>query len=246
MNLKTIAVKVLFLSTSSLASFHKILKKITSFGTKNLLFHGMKRCQLVMGKLLQWFLAILLQNIFNSMRKPFGLDSLTIMSWKVMEKLSQHYENYFLKKYAEAQELSKQKMVTPQNGMSYQPSGDVYLRFSGHDNPQNYYRDLNISKATSTVSYEIDGVRYKRTAIASLSENVIAVHCEASKAKSLNFSVSLNSAHQIKQVLVKNGLLVLTGTPAEQEKLASKVNYEVDVKSSPKMETLRFQTLQLM
>jgi alpha-L-fucosidase 2 len=59
-------------------------------------------------------------------------------------------------------------MVAPQNGMSYQPSGDVYLRFKGHDNPQNYYRDLNISKATSTVSYEIDGVKYKRTAIASL------------------------------------------------------------------------------
>jgi alpha-L-fucosidase 2 len=106
----------------------------------------------------------------------------------------------------------------------------MYIFVLKDDNPQNYYRDLNISKATSTVSYEIDGVRYKRTAIASLSENVIAVHCEASKAKSLNFSVSLNSAHQIKQVLVKNGLLVLTGTPAEQENLASKVNYEVDVK----------------
>jgi hypothetical protein len=40
--------------------------------------------------------------------------------------------------------------------------------------------------------------------------------------------------------------LVLTGTPAEQENLASKVNYEVDVKVVTKDGNISFQTLVLM
>ena len=231
MNLKTFAVKALFLSTFSTLVFSQNPQKDYRLWYKQPATSWNEALPIGNGKLAAMVFG-------NPATEHLQLNEETVWSGQPHNNVVEsHGETIptlrkllFEKKYAEAQALSIQKMGTTQNGMSYQPSGDVYLHFKGHDNPQNYSRDLNISKATSTVNYEIEGVRYKRTAIASLSENVIAVHCEASKAKSLNFSVSLNSAHQIKQVLVKNGLLVLTGTPEEQEKLASKVNYEVDVK----------------
>ncbi|NBB28574.1 glycoside hydrolase N-terminal domain-containing protein [Cellulophaga sp. BC115SP] len=231
MNLKTIAVKALFLSTSSLLAFsqspqqdYKLwYKKPASSWNEALPIGNGRLAAMVFGNPAIEHLQLNEETVWSGQPHNNVVESqgATI---PLLRKL------LFEKKYAEAQELSKQKMVAPQNGMSYQPSGDVYLRFKGHDNPQNYYRDLNISKATSTVSYEIDGVKYKRTAIATLGDNVIAVKCEASKAKALNFSVGINSAHQEKHIYVKNGLLTLTGTPAAQENLASKINYEVDVK----------------
>lgn len=136
----------------------------------------------------------------------------------------------FDKKYAEAQALSKEKIKAVQNGMSYQPAGDVWLKFNGHELATNYTRDLNISNATSTVSYDVDGVHYTRTAIASMSGDVIAINCKANKANALNFSVLLNSVHKNKQLVVKDGMLVLTGMPGVQDKLDPIIQFETDVK----------------
>ncbi|MBV7531093.1 glycoside hydrolase N-terminal domain-containing protein [Chitinophaga sp. sic0106] len=136
----------------------------------------------------------------------------------------------FQKKYAEAQQLSKAKIVAPQNGMSYQPASDLLLYFPGHENATRYQRDLNISKATSTVSYQVDGVTYTRTALASFTENVMAVQVEASKKNALHFSVGLTSAHTRTTRSVKNQLLTLAGTPGVAEKLEPAINYETNVR----------------
>ncbi len=139
-------------------------------------------------------------------------------------------ELLFDKKYAEAQHLSKEKIKAVQNGMSYQPAGDVYLQFAGHETATNYYRDLNISNATASVSYDVDDVHYTRTSIASFTDNIIVVHCKGDKANALTFTVLLNTVHKKKSVLVKEGLLVLTGMPGIADKLAPKIEFETDVK----------------
>lgn len=76
---------------------------------------------------------------------------------------------------------------TPQNGMRYLTLGSLFLNFPGHENPLNYYRDLDIEKAVATVRYEVDGVVYKRTAFSSFTDDVIIVRIEADKEKALNF-----------------------------------------------------------
>ncbi|WP_199120348.1 glycoside hydrolase N-terminal domain-containing protein [Pedobacter sp. ASV28] len=133
----------------------------------------------------------------------------------------------FEEKYAEAQALSKEKIKAEQNGMSYQPAGDLWVQFPNHQKAVNYYRDLNIGNATTTVSYDVDGVHYTRTAIASLTDDVIVLHYKASKANSLNFSMHLNSVHANKKLSINNGLLTLTGTPATTEKLEPAIQFEV-------------------
>ncbi|MBI5471309.1 MAG: glycoside hydrolase family 95 protein [Ignavibacteriae bacterium] len=135
----------------------------------------------------------------------------------------------FEKKYAQAQALANEKLKAIQNGMSYQPAGDLWLQFPGHETATGYSRDLNIGNATASVSYNVAGVRYTRTAIASLAGDVIAVHCKASKVHALAFTVLLNSIHQNKKIFVQDGLLILTGMPGVAEKLEPKIQFEVDV-----------------
>lgn len=137
-------------------------------------------------------------------------------------------------KYAEAQALSGAKIVAPQNGMSYQPAGDLWVQFPGHERATNYYRDLNISNATTTVSYEVDGVKFTRTAITSLTDNIIALHFKASKPNALNFSVALNSVQKDKQISIENGVLALKAKPGTAEGLAPAIQFEALAKVNAK------------
>lgn len=131
----------------------------------------------------------------------------------------------FEKKYAEAQSLSKDKMKSPQNGMSYQPAGDLLLKFPGHEKATNYYRDLDISKAVSTMSYDLNGVHYKRSYFASFTDSVIIIHLEASKPGALNFQVSAGKAQKKSEVSIKGTQIRLQGSPGEAEGLPAKINF---------------------
>jgi alpha-L-fucosidase 2 len=136
----------------------------------------------------------------------------------------------FEKKYAQAQALSKEKIKSPQNGMSYQPACNLFLEFKGHEKATDYYRDLDIGNATSMVTYTVDGVQYKRTSFVSFTDSVLVVHLEASKPGALTFEVSAGKIQQNSKVEVSNGLLKLTGSPGKAEGLDAKINFETLVK----------------
>ncbi|NIG54788.1 glycoside hydrolase N-terminal domain-containing protein [Chitinophaga sp. Cy-1792] len=136
----------------------------------------------------------------------------------------------FEKQWAAAQALSKASMNAAYNGMSYQPAADLRISFPGHEQVNDYYRDLDISNAVATVRYTRNNITYTRQTIASLTDNIIAVHCSASSSKALSFAVSMNSPHLHKNTHVTNGILTLTGTPGIQEKLAPAIRFETAVK----------------
>ena len=62
--------------------------------------------------------------------------------------------------YKLADEL--QKKVQGKFSESYAPLGTMFIDFKTEGKPQNYYRELNIADAVSTVKYEVDGVKYTR------------------------------------------------------------------------------------
>lgn len=136
----------------------------------------------------------------------------------------------FAQKYPQAQAYSKQHIKATQNGMSYQPAGDLFLQFDGHKQVTDYYRELNISNATARVRYKVGDVTYTRTYLASLNDGLIVIQCTADKPKSLSFSISLGSIQEIKRVGIKDGNLLLTGAPAIAEGLAPAIHYEIDTK----------------
>ncbi len=136
----------------------------------------------------------------------------------------------FEKKYAEAQALSIKKMRSPQNGMSYQPACNLLLQFDGHEKATNYYRDLDISRAVSTVTYDVDGVKYRRTSFVSFTDSVIVLHIEASKPGVLSFQIACGKIQKNSTVKLSEGILKLTGTPGVAEGLEAKINFETLIK----------------
>lgn len=75
-----------------------------------------------------------------------------------------------------ADSLLNAHFVKGPHGMKYLTLGNLMLDF-GHtpDQVTNYRRELDLTTATATTTYTINGVRYTRTAIASLPNGIVAI-----------------------------------------------------------------------
>ncbi|WP_114781896.1 glycoside hydrolase family 95 protein [Botryobacter ruber] len=134
-------------------------------------------------------------------------------------------------KFLEAQALADVEMMPKKNsGMVYQTVGDLFLKFDGHENAKNYYRDLNIEKAVATVSYQVDGVNYKREIFSSFPDQVLVVRLTADKPGKISFEASLASP-QNSDIRTENSKLVLSGITADHEGEKGQVKFEAQVKA---------------
>jgi alpha-L-fucosidase 2 len=77
----------------------------------------------------------------------------------------------------------------------YQPFGDLYVRF-GHKEYGNYRRELDLSRALQTVTYESGGVAYTREYFASHPDQVLVFRFSADKPASLSGEIRLDSMHR--------------------------------------------------
>ncbi|WP_327486857.1 glycoside hydrolase family 95 protein [Telluribacter sp.] len=100
-------------------------------------------------------------------------------------------------------------MGNPLRQMAYQAFGDLYLDFPGHSTYSKYQRELDIEKALATVSYEVNGVTYRREVLSSNPDQTIAIRLTASKAKALNFTARFDALHDQKSVEAKGNELRL-------------------------------------
>ena len=138
----------------------------------------------------------------------------------------------FAEKFEEAQALADKTMMTQKNnGMIYQPVGNLFLQFKGHEQVKNYYRDLNIEKAVATVTYEVAGVKYKREIFSSFPDQVIIVRLTADKPGKISFTASMDSP-QKSEVKAENGKLTLTGITGDHEGETGKVQFNSQVKAT--------------
>jgi alpha-L-fucosidase 2 len=86
------------------------------------------------------------------------------------------------------------KMQGPDTQM-YQPLGDLQLKQHYSGAISNYRRELDISNAVATTSFDADGVHYERAAFASAPDQLIIIKLSASKQGALSFD--LKSAHEL-------------------------------------------------
>lgn len=137
----------------------------------------------------------------------------------------------FEEKYKEAEDLVMSRVprqAPPSNnyGMPYQTVGDVWLEFPELKNVTNYYRDLDIQQAVSSVSFVQDGVGYKREYLASAVDQVIAVRLTASEKGKISFKLTANTPHRVSQVQVEGDQLVLTGKGEPADNKAGKIEFD--------------------
>jgi alpha-L-fucosidase 2 len=111
-------------------------------------------------------------------------------------------------------------------GMPYQTMGDLFLDFKGHENFKNYNRTLDIEKAISTVSYEVNGVTFKREIFSSFADNVIVIKLSSSKKGSLNFNINATTPHIKKSIFTEKNQLVINGTSGSVDNKTGKINFK--------------------
>lgn len=133
--------------------------------------------------------------------------------------------------FEKAQKLSNTTYprVAPKDlnyGMPYQTMGDLFLNFKGHENFKNYTRTLDIEKAISNVSYEVNGVTFKREIFSSFVDNVIIIKLSSSKKGSLNFSINASTPHLQKSIFTENNQLVINGTSGSADNKIGKINFK--------------------
>ncbi len=109
-------------------------------------------------------------------------------------------------KQAEAQDLATETFMSqPLGQKAYQPTGDLFICFPGHDQPEEYFRSLDMDSAIAAVTYRCGEVTYKREVFASYPDQVIAIRLSADKAASLTFTASLKSPHESAETRVVEG-----------------------------------------
>lgn len=101
-------------------------------------------------------------------------------------------------------------MSVPLRQCPYQPTAELHLTFN-HSDTRNYRRQLDLTTATASVSYETGGVTYQRDCFASYPDNVIVVRLTARETGKLSFSCSLTTPHQVMDSRVDGNDVVLHG-----------------------------------
>lgn len=146
------------------------------------------------------------------------------------EILPQVRKLIFEEKYKEAESLAMSKIprqasVDNNYGMPYQTVGDLWIDFPDLKNVNQYYRELDLQNAISSVTFEKDGVKYKREFFASAVDQVIVVRLTASKKGKLSFDLKASSPHTTNQLQVEGNQLVLSGKGESVDNKGGKIEF---------------------
>ena len=136
-------------------------------------------------------------------------------------------------KEKEAHNVIERTFFKGPHGQKYLPMGGLKLvfDFQGQAAPTNYRRELSLTDALNTTTYEVDGVKYERTVFASQADNAIIIRVTADKKKALNFEVSYTFDNQVAEggAVAKNEHAYLIQN-VDHEGIPGKLKAEVRVK----------------
>lgn len=87
-------------------------------------------------------------------------------------------------------------MSVPLGQKVYQPFGDIFIDFPGHDKYTDYERKLDIRQALSQTKYKMNGITFTREVFASEPDQMIVVRLTSDKLKTLSFRLTMTSPHE--------------------------------------------------
>ena len=115
-------------------------------------------------------------------------------------------------KYKEAHDIVNEKFISKiSHGMPYQTMGNLRLTFPGHENFQDYYRELDLTNAVVSSRYNLNGVKYETKVFSSFPDQVLIIRISADKPGSLSFSASLDRPSKIDITTNRKDELIMSG-----------------------------------
>ena len=136
----------------------------------------------------------------------------------------------FENKYKEAHHLVQEKIIARYHGAPYQVAGDLKLEFPGHENYSDYYRELDISKAVTMLTYTANGVKYKREIFASQSDQVMVMRITADKPGMISFNTNMDCILENQVKTQNSNELVMDGVSGWYNEMRGQVKFRVQVK----------------
>ena len=116
-------------------------------------------------------------------------------------------------KQKEANDLILEKgMGTPMRQASYQPLGNLLLRFPSETlRATDYTRSLDMDTATARTTYQVGDTTYTREVFSSAPAQAIVMRVSADKPGRISFLAALDTPQPNAKVVAENGVLTLSG-----------------------------------
>ena len=133
-------------------------------------------------------------------------------------------------RYQEAQALADEQVKSTNQGMPYQPVGNLFIDFPDHADATQYYRDLNLETAVASVSYRSQGAMFSRESFASFADQVLVTRLTCSQPNFITCHVRVSSPQQ-HAVTANRNMLILTGISGNQDGLKGSVKFETQIRA---------------
>ncbi|MBP2479658.1 alpha-L-fucosidase 2 [Crossiella equi] len=132
----------------------------------------------------------------------------------------------FQDQWGRAQDLINRTMLgKPAGQLAYQPVGDLRLAFPGGGGVSGYQRWLDLTTASTVVTYLANNVRHRREVIASAPDQVIAVRLTAATPGSISFSATFASPQRSGVSSPDSTTIALDGRSGDQRGIAGAVRF---------------------
>lgn len=115
-------------------------------------------------------------------------------------------------KIVEANTLLKNFSVPREHFGAFQPFGDIFIEFNHNAEVRDYIRELDLEKGIVSVSYIMDGIRFRREYFASYPDQAIVVKITSDKSNQIAAIVSKLSGQDSGTVTIEgNDQILLSG-----------------------------------
>ncbi|MEU7740709.1 glycoside hydrolase family 95 protein [Nonomuraea sp. NPDC049158] len=143
-------------------------------------------------------------------------------------------------KWQAAQNLADQKFLgRPSEQAPYQVLGDLTLTFPGSAEFTEYRRELDLTRAVTTVTYVRDGVRHSREVFASNPDQLIVVRHTADKPGAVTFQAAFSSAQSSTTAAAGRATIALDGVSGDTQGMKGEVRFQALAKAEAKGGTVR-------
>ncbi|MDQ3788480.1 MAG: glycoside hydrolase N-terminal domain-containing protein, partial [Actinomycetota bacterium] len=140
--------------------------------------------------------------------------------------LAQIRQLVFANQWSQAQDLINQTMLgNPAGQLAYQPVGDLRLTFPSAGTVSGYERWLDLTTATTAVTYVANGVRYRREVFASAPDQVVVVRLTAETPGSVTFSAAYSSPQRTTVSSPDSTTIALDGVSGDMRGIAGSVRF---------------------
>jgi len=118
----------------------------------------------------------------------------------------------FENRFQDAWQLSKDNLVgTPPRIRSYQPFGDLLIKYSWPAAPENYRRSLNLRTGVVTTEFTVNGKKYAHEVYTSVPDNILIVNIKSLDGGPIDALFTLSREKDANALITHSDRLLLTG-----------------------------------